>query len=71
MIKINMNHLNKFKVLNNRYVYPISKGIYLSFDKNSLEYMDIIEYYIPKFDSYRKGNELLEKLYYFGLLEIN
>ena len=70
MIKINQIYLNRFKSYNNKYLYPIYKGIYLSFDKSSLEYIGIEEFYIPKFDTYKKANELIEKLYYFNILEV-
>lgn len=48
MIQINKNQLHRFKKLNCEYLYMVSKGIYLAFDIESLEYIGIEMFYLPK-----------------------
>ena len=48
MIQINTNHLHRFKKTHCEYLYMVSKGIYLAFDIESLEYIGIEMYYLPK-----------------------
>lgn len=38
MILINQNHLDKFKFFNSCYNYYVSNGVWLSFNKKTLEY---------------------------------
>lgn len=46
MIKINNAYLDQFISAHHEYLYPISKGIYLAFDKKSLEFIGIEEFYL-------------------------
>lgn len=48
MIQINTNHLYRFKKTRCEYLYMVSKGIYLAFDIDSLEYIGIELFYLPK-----------------------
>ena len=47
MIKINNSYLDLFKLSGKEYLYPISKGIYLAFDKFTYEYIGIELFYYP------------------------
>lgn len=47
MIRINNQYLNRFKKNNCEYLYMITKGIYLAFDIESLEYIGIEMFYLP------------------------
>lgn len=47
MIQINKNHINRFKKIRCEYLYMVSKGIYLAFDIESLEYIGIEMFYLP------------------------
>jgi hypothetical protein len=47
MIKINPNQLHRFKKTRCEYWYMVSKGIYLAFDIDSLEYIGIELFYLP------------------------
>lgn len=48
MIQINTNHLHRFKKNRIEYLYMVSRGIYLAFDINTLEYIGIEMFYLPK-----------------------
>lgn len=48
MIQINTNHLHRFKKTRCEYLYMITRGIYLAFDINTLEYIGIEMFYLPK-----------------------
>ena len=48
MIQINTNHLNRFKKNRVEYLYMVSRGIYLAFDINTLEYIGIELFYLPQ-----------------------
>lgn len=48
MIQINTNYINRFKKTRCEYLYMVSKGIYLAFDINTLEYIGIELLYLPK-----------------------
>lgn len=47
MIQINTNYINRFKKTRCEYLYMVSKGIYLAFDIESLEYIGIEMFYLP------------------------
>lgn len=47
MIKINNCYLDQFKLSGHEYLYPVSKGIYLAFDKFTHEYIGIELFYCP------------------------
>ena len=48
MIQINNTQLHRFKKNRIEYLYMVSKGIYLAFDINTLEYIGIEMFYLPK-----------------------
>lgn len=48
MIKINTNYIDRFKKTRCEYLYRVTKGIYLAFDIESLEYIGIEMFYLPK-----------------------
>ena len=48
MIQINNTQLHRFKKTRCEYLYMVSKGIYLAFDIESLEYIGIEMFYLPK-----------------------
>lgn len=62
-MKINNNYLDKFIKAKDCYMYPITKGIYLTFDITTLEYIDVVMYYLPKYHIDKYANEKLEELY--------
>lgn len=47
MIQINNTQLHRFKKTHCEYLYMVSKGIYLAFDIESLEYIGIEMFYLP------------------------
>lgn len=47
MIQINNTQLHRFKKTRCEYLYMVSKGIYLAFDIESLEYIGIEMFYLP------------------------
>ena len=54
MYRINQLHIDKFIKSRCEYLYPISKGIYLAFHNDDLEYIGIELFYIPKTKKYEK-----------------
>ena len=72
MYKINPQHLEKFSFHHYGYHYQLDKGVLLTFDDKTLEFIGVNYYFLPKsFDYYeRKAEELLDKLYRQGILEI-
>lgn len=72
MIVINRGYLDLFYKTKTSYLYMVNRGIYLSFDINTLEYKDIETFYIP-FDyvSYQKDCDYtLNRLISKGICEI-
>lgn len=66
MILINTNHIDKFKKFNREYMYMVSRGIYLAFDLETLEYIGIEMFYLADPKKYNplvdnKLNELISK----------
>lgn len=47
MIRINQNQINRFKLTHCEYLYYVSRGCFLAFDKDSLEYIGIELFYLP------------------------
>lgn len=72
MIIINKEYLRHFYLSGKTYLYLVHKGIYLSFDKDTLEYKGVELYYIPfDFKSYQKAcDDTLNRLISKGILEI-
>lgn len=48
MIRINKQYLYRFKKSRCEYLYPLSRGSYLAFDSDSLEYIGIELFYLPR-----------------------
>lgn len=66
MIRINNQYLNRFKKTRYEYWYMVSKGIYLAFDIDSLEYIGIEMFYLADPKIYnplvdKTLNELISK----------
>lgn len=67
MIQINNTQLHRFKKTRLEYLYQVSKGIYLAFDIDSLEYIGIEMFYFPndikliEKECDNKLNELISK----------
>ena len=72
MIIIKREYLDKFYKSGKDYLYPVSKGIYLCFDGDTLAYKDVIYYYLPfDYKSYQKdSDDLLNRLITKGILEV-
>lgn len=70
MIKINYCYLDKFKRSSYGYLFPVSKGVYLSFDRNSLEYSGIQTFYNSAYYPVSKGDKVLERLMCLGYIEL-
>ena len=72
MIRINQHCINRFKMFSNVYNYMVSTGVWLTFDKNTLEYIGINVFYtIRDYISInnkceKKIHELISK----GILEV-
>lgn len=70
MYKISPIHLDRFTKRRYEYLYPVSKGIYLAFDSETLEHIGIELFYLPFTRDYeRKAEELLNNLLIKGILE--
>ena len=70
MYKINHQYLDRFSKRRYEYLYPVTKGIYIAFDSESLEYIGIELFYLPYTNSYEKqANALLNNLFTKGILE--
>ena len=65
-MKINKSYLHLFKRGYNEYLYKVSNGVYLAFDKNTLDYIGIELFYLPKDIEYinKKADRLLDILIY-------
>ena len=72
MIRINKNHLNRFKYFSWNYHYMVKKGVWLAFDKDTLEYTGVLLMYMPsKYDNYNsESNALINKLIALDILEV-
>lgn len=53
------------------YIYPVSKGVYLSFDSETRTYEGLEMFYLPKWmpSIDKKADELIEELLRKGILE--
>lgn len=59
MYHINKNYLHLFKKIQGDYCYPVKRGLYLSFDSDTLEMIDIKCFYTIY--DYGKTNRLCEE----------
>ena len=72
MIKINNCYTEYFKIFSNSYNYNVKPGVWLTFDRHTLEYIGVNVFYtVANFNSLNKEcedklNELIAK----GLLEV-
>lgn len=69
-MRINKNQLHRFKRVKKGYIYPISSGVYLSFNEK-LEYIGVEMFYgfsYKKID--RIAEEKLEELIAKDLIEV-
>lgn len=67
-MKINNSYINRFTKSKSGYYYPVSKGIYLSFDKEGY-YIGIEMFYIPKYNVDKYSDKTLRKLISLGYIE--
>lgn len=44
-MKLNPIHLNRFKLTGSRYLIQVKRGLFLSFDKDTLEYIGLEMFY--------------------------
>ena len=70
MLKINYAYLNRFIKTYNNYLYPIMKGVYISFDRNTLEYTGMQMFYNSSYYPLSKCEDTLSKLLSLGYVEI-
>lgn len=70
MIRINKNQIHRFRKIKNGYLYPISQGVYLGFNKN-LEYIGLEIFYSYGYSRLNLiAEEKLEDLIAKDLLEV-
>ena len=68
-MKINKAYEDRFIKSKTGYYYPLSKGLYLSFDEDGY-YIGIEMYYLPSIKIENEASELLNKLISLDYLEI-
>lgn len=68
IMKINKIYLNKFKKFSYGYMFMIRKGVFLLFDKDTLEYKGIFN--IIPYKANREIDQILEKLVSLDYLEL-
>ena len=70
-MKINKSYLHLFKKVRSEYLYKLVNGIYLAFDKNTLEYIGIEMYFLPKDIEYinKKADKVLDILIYDEIID--
>lgn len=71
-IRINNCYLDKFKLSYNEYLYYIDRGLFLAFDKDTLEYKGLELFFLkdPK-NTESKALEKINRLLSLGILEYN
>ena len=67
-MRINRIYLNKFKKFSYGYMFMIRKGVFLLFDKNTLEYKGIFS--IIPYKENKELDQVLDKLVALDYLEI-
>ena len=67
-MKINKIYIDKFKKFNYGYMFMVRRGIFLLFDKDTLEYKGVFTTYPYKED--KEITETIEKLCYLDYLEV-
>ena len=72
MIVVNNQYLHLFIKARKQLLYPIHKGLYLSFNSESLEYEGIEMFYLP-WDKYlpeREADKMINQLIAKSILEV-
>lgn len=64
-MRINKIHLDKFKKTNYDYIFMIKRGIFLLFDKDTLEYKGILTKY-----PYKEYEDVINRLIALDYLEV-
>lgn len=67
-MRINKIYLNKFKRFSYGYMFMIKKGVFLLFDKNTLEYKGIFS--IIPYKENKELDQVLDKLVALDYLEV-
>ena len=67
-MKINRVYLEKFKKFSYGYMFMIKKGVFLLFDKDTLEYKGIFN--IIPYKENKELDEIIEKLIALDYLEV-
>lgn len=70
MIKINNSYIDRFKLVRGTYMYYISPGLFLSFDKETLEYLEVVVFSSRYAPIEREIENTLNKLIARGILEV-
>ena len=69
MIIVNKNYLHLFKKLKREYIYPVQNGIYLAFDRDTLEYLGVEMFYLAPISIEKACDDKLKQLLSLGILE--
>lgn len=70
MIVINKNYLHFFIRSRIEYLYPINKGVYLAFDRKSLEYIGLEMFVLYSNKIEKQEDKKLKELISKGILEV-
>lgn len=70
MIKINQSYLHRFKLSRGVYMFYISPGLLLSFDKETLEYLGPITFSNRYSPIFKEIDDTLNNLISKGILEV-
>lgn len=70
MIIINKNYLDRFIKSRFEYLYPVNKGVYLAFDKKSLEYIGLEMFVLYSNNIEKEEDNKLNELLAKGILEV-
>lgn len=68
-MKINRNYIERFIKTKTGYYYPLSRGLYLSFDKDGY-YIGIEMFYLPSIQVEGEATKLLNKMISLDYIEI-
>ena len=67
-MRINKIYLEKFKKFNYGYMFMVKRGVFLLFDKETLEYKGVFTMFPYKED--KEVTDLIDKLCYLDYLEV-
>ena len=68
-MKINNSYLDRFIKTKTGYYYPLSRGLYLSFDNDGY-YIGIEMFYLPSINVENQASDLLNKLISLDYIEV-